>query len=389
VNKKTNKLFVLFAVLLTLAMLIPVSAVTVSAEPPAPALHMYLLNPVGTNPAAPGTTNLMPDNGFNVTGSFVRVVPTNLGNATVTGWSILNYPAVNPNAIITASAPGAVGTAFADVTGTYGVCSIIATLSDGSTLSVDKKWAQIYTTVISGPQSVYVTWNESGKTYSASANVTDSVIGLFTDKDGNPELTNPVTDPLGQEPLEGVILHWYLINGNKVSSVPMTSGFFHTADNKGVNDVISALAAANQPTFTTLVDGDTSYSITTFTGANGKNEIQMNTTGEEPVIIAVVPEYPNTSNVLVTPEMTTVNFWTAEMEKVPQVRWAGEKIVLEKFFGTGDYVASLMASSRYIGPGWALRSALPWRTRAPAHWKASALLPVVTYPILPRQSGGR
>jgi len=29
-----------------------------------------------------------------------------------------------------------------------------------------------------------------------------------------------------------------------------------------------------------------------------------------------------------------VNFWTREMEVVPQVRWAGEKIVLEKnFFG--------------------------------------------------------
>jgi hypothetical protein len=339
VNKKTNKLFVLFAVLLTLAMLIPVSAVTVSAADP-PALQMYLLNPVGGNPTAPSHDGLAPDNGFNITGSFVRVVPVNLpANVTVTGWSILNYPAVNPNAIITASAPGLVGAAYADVTGTYGVCSIIATLSDGSTLSIDKKWAQIYTTVISGPQSVYVTWNESGKTYSASANVTDSVIGLFTDKDGNPELTNPVTDPLGQEPLEGVILHWYLINGNKVSSVPMTSGFFHTADNKGVNDVISALATANKPIFTTVVGGDTDYTITTVTVANGKNEIQMNTTGEEPVWVVVVPEYPNTSNVLVTPEATTVNFWTAEMEKVPQVRWAGEKIVLEKFFGTGDYVA--------------------------------------------------
>jgi hypothetical protein len=359
-NKKTNKLFILFAVLLTLAMLIPVSAVTVSA---APALEMYLLNPVGTNPTAPFTTNLALDSGFNITGTKVRVVPVDLGGLTVTGWSVLNYPAVDPDAKITASAtgtasvPGVPGTAYADVIGTYGVASIIADLSNGDSISVDKKWEQIYKTVISPPQNVAVIWNESTKNWWGTANVTDRVIGLFTDKDGNPELTNPPTDPPGQVDLQGVILHWYLVNGNIVSSIPLTPGFFHTADNKGVNDIISKMPRA---AFTEIKNGDMPdyTSITTFTGASGENTITVGARGEEPVFVVVVPEYPNTSDVLVTPEVTQVNFWTAEMEKVPQVRWAGEKIVLEKFFGTGTYPVEVEYTGVGAGDGQIIQ--VPW-----------------------------
>ena len=79
----------------------------------------------------------------------------------------------------------------------------------------------------------------------------------------------------------------------------------------------------------------------TVTGVEGTNSIELLTTGEEPVWVVVVPEYPSTSNVLVTPEVTSVNFWTSENVVVPQVRWVGEKIVLEKFFGEG-YAGSLV-----------------------------------------------
>jgi len=378
VNKKTNKLFILFTVLLTLVMLIPVSAVTVSADNGI--LGMYLLDPLGGNPLAPSIADLDRDDGFNITGSSVRVVPEKLAAGYfVTGWSILNYPAVDGGAQITASATGAGGVAYADVIGTVGVASIIATISDGSVtedISIDKKWAQIYQTYISPPQNVAVIWNESTKTWWATANVTDRVTGLFTDKDGNPELTDPLTDPPGQVGLQGVILHWYLVNGNLVSSIPLTPGFFHTADNKGVNDIISNLPRA---TFTQIKNGDMPdyTSITTFTGASGENTIEVGASGEEPVFVVVVPEYPNTSNVLVTPEVTQVNFWTAEMEKVPQVRWAGEKIVLEKFFGTGTYPVEAENAGVGAGDGQIIEvpwvgtpSALAWRTRAPVHWKA-------------------
>jgi hypothetical protein len=320
----SKKLLYVVVVLAMLAMTIPM-AVPVSAA--GPDLAMYLLSPVGTNPLGPSVTGLTAetDPGFNITGSLVRVVPVDLGGLTVIDWAVNNYPLVNANAQIISSDPGAVGVAYADVTGTVGVASIIATLSDGSTISIDKKWAQIYTTVIDAPQSVAVTWNESGKYWWADATIHDSVVGLFTDKDGNPELTTPVTNPPGQEPLAGVILHWYLVNGNLISSIPMTPGYF-----ANLNTTMSNMP---DPIFTTITNGMTPSETTTVTGVSGANSISIHATGEEPVWVVVVPEYPNTSNVLVTPEVTSVNFWTSEMEVVPQVRWVGEKIVLEKYFG--------------------------------------------------------
>jgi hypothetical protein len=325
----SKKLMFLVVVVAMLAMMIPM-AVPVSAADP-PSLAMYLLNPVGTLPTAPGVDNLTleTDPGYNITGSYVRVVPMNLPQGvTVTGWSVTNYTAVNAQAHITASAIGAVGAAYADVTGAVGVASIVATLSAGQPLSIDKKWAQIYNTTITPPQSISVTWNEAGKVWYGDTTVSDNVSGLFTDKDGNPEVTNPLTTPRGQEPLTGAILHWYLINGNTVSSIPMTAGYFPGPT--GLDYYFSHLA---KPIFTTITGGMAPTMTTTFTTPTGMNSIALHATGEEPVWVVVVPEYPNTTDVLVTPEVTSVNFWTSEMEVVPQVRWVGEKIVLEKFFG--------------------------------------------------------
>ena len=43
----------------------------------------------------------------------------------------------------------------------------------------------------------------------------------------------------------------------------------------------------------------------------------------------------------VTPEFVIWNFWTQQLEKVPQVRWAGEEIIFEKYFGT-NYAGNLV-----------------------------------------------
>ena len=111
--------------------------------------------------------------------------PVGLEDLTVDNWTVNNYTAAQANAHITASATGDVDTAYADVTGTVGVASIVATLSDGSTISIDKKWAEIYNTTIDPAQSVPVVWSEQNKSFSATATVNDSVVGLFTDKDGS------------------------------------------------------------------------------------------------------------------------------------------------------------------------------------------------------------
>ena len=185
------------------------------------------------------------DPGFNIPRNPPSVVvAVDLGGLTVDNWTVNNYPAVNAQAHIIASAPGAAGVNFADVTGTVGVASIIAYLSNGSSISIDKKWAQIYTTVIDAAQSVPVLWHEDLKLWTATATVEDSVVGLFTDKDGNPELTNPVTSPAGQEPLTGVILHWYLINGDTESSIPMAAGYFANLN--------ATMLGLDKPVFTTI-----------------------------------------------------------------------------------------------------------------------------------------
>ena len=72
----------------------------------------------------------------------------------------------------------------------------------------------------------------------------------------------------------------------------------------------------------------------------GLTSVELVTCGEEAVKIVVVAKYPDRlhwSEWPVFPEIISWNFWTQELEKVPQVRWAGEKIVLEKQFGT-NYV---------------------------------------------------
>jgi len=87
----------------------------------------------------------------------------------------------------------------------------------------------------------------------------------------------------------------------------------------------------------------------TVSDKNGQSTIQVCATGEEAVQVIVVPEYPFDPQDIVTPEVTTVNFTTQELPEVPQVRWVGEKIVLEKNFGAnyhnGDYVVGFNLDS--------------------------------------------
>ena len=107
----------------------------------------------------------------------------------------------------------------------------------------------------------------------------------------------------------------------------MTPGYFSAID--------TTLSGMDTPVFTTINGGNSPTGTKTVTDTTGMNSITLTATGEEPVWVVVVPQVPNTTDVLVTPEVTSVNFWTSDSEVVPQVRWVGEKIVLEKFFGPG------------------------------------------------------
>jgi hypothetical protein len=324
VNKTlTKKLIYVITVLALLAMMIPAFAVPVMA---APGLTMYLIDPLD------GSTTVSESSpGFNVFGSQVLVTATGLGNLTVLYWSI------PPSSIAPLSGAAEIVSVSSDNTsviaqGTWGNATIQAHLSNGTTLSIEKKWGQIESTSIDNIGGFSpVTWQESTKEWTGTATITDNVTGAFYEKDA---LTHPV-DPARPNVLfhsaAGVILNWYLVAGNV--TVPMASG-----KDIDLNPIMANLAKPNHVTFAGQGVDPGPYHLQTVTPASGSVSVTLDATGEEAVQIVVIPTYPfgmGGVNIDVTPEITTYDFYTTEMEVVPQVRWVGEKIVLEKNFGEG------------------------------------------------------
>jgi len=302
------RIIYIVAAVAMLAMLIPAMAIPVSAQG---GLTMVLVDPITLQPVA------TPDGGYDVTNSVVQIT----ASSTPTLWELTNVavgvnssPAVwqdgiNPNTV--SPIPTVVY-----VKGVWGEANISATI-EGTKYTVNKKWGQIKSTDITGPQNLPVTWNESVKEFQGDTQVEDTVTGNFINKDG--VITTHV--------VEGVILNWYLIAGYE--DVDLTP-----AEAPALIDRMSGYDSAYFVEFGTM-QNDLGTNIRTVTGSNGANIVDLFADGEENVKVVVVPQYPENPQLEVTPEITTVNFWTREMEVVPQVRWAGEKIVLEKNFFTG------------------------------------------------------
>jgi len=82
--------------------------------------------------------------------------------------------------------------------------------------------------------------------------------------------------------------------------------------------------------------------LATVTDQYGESTVEFAAWGKEAVKIVVVPEYPNDPQIDVVPEVTSWNFQGTEFEVVPQIRWVGEKIVLEKYFTNEleDYIVN-------------------------------------------------
>jgi len=319
IKTKTLKMRIIYVVaaVAMLAMLIPAMALPVSAQGN-PYLQMNLVDPI--DPEAVGATT-MADGApgaqgmtyaYNVDNSIVEVKALDLPQGvTVTGW-ILNNITPPTATFVPNTDPGTANPIRVQAAG--GETQIEATLSNGSTIAVDKKWGTIDTTAITPAQNIPVTWNESVKEFQASASVTDTVTGTFT---------------TGSHAVQGVILNWYLVGGWE-NVAPATGEAQDLINN--VKDL--------DPAYFTSFDNNwgKSSNVTTMqtvTGVNGSSTVSLFANGEENVNVVVIPEYPFDPQKVVTSEVTTVNFWTYEMEVVPQVRWAGEKIVLEKNFFSG------------------------------------------------------
>jgi len=323
----TKKLIYVIAALAMLAMLIPAMAVPVGASrphgPPGD-LSMVLIDPITNLPTDA-------DSGYDILGSRVQITytvnPNNPGWQ-ITGWNITNLATANgasPAYFVSDPGTGPV----AVVTGVHGDAEIICNLSkNGVTdyLSVEKKWGKIDSTDITPPGSSYVTWSEEDKEWHGHATITDTVNGVFYEEN----------DPAAPHVMQGTILNFYLVKGDV--TVDMTC-----KEAKDLKAYVEGLDAAPDHVGFQYLGPDATYEgrhhwlkshAIGVSGPDGTYTIGLKADGEESVQVVVIPEYPFPDiNLNVCPEVTSWDFYTTEMEVVPQVRWAGEKIVLEKWFG--------------------------------------------------------
>lgn len=308
----TRKLIYVVVALTLLAMMIPAMAIPVSAA--APSLSMVLVDPIT------GVAGATPDSGYNIRGSIVQVTSDQAVN-----WSLLP-----PDPAVAQILAGST-TTVARVQGWLGNVTIQATNSGNETGTIDKKFGLIDNTVITAPGSSYVTWNEEAKAWQAGpVTITDTVNGIFA------TTTNV---------MQGAILDWYLLPGNVYVDMSCQEWEDHMVDGQNVQGIRNRMENLVSSTCVNLVSFDqwptATRHVQNVTGANGQNSVMLYAKGEESVQIVCVAHYPGDPEIIVCPEKTSWDFYTTENEVVPQVRWAGEKIVLEKYFGPtydGKYV---------------------------------------------------
>jgi hypothetical protein len=182
----------------------------------------------------------------------------------------------------------------------------------------------------------------------------ERVIGTFDDKEGG----------TFEHPADGAVVHMFLLDGNApVHNLPQTEQEAFDGDWSATRllDEVSRLQDLHPPRCVSFFDGDpievddngNLIHVTKVSGdidLNGNGVFddpeEMGLTGnmlmaecEEAVKIVFVATYPYETGpeLPVFAEICAWNFWTQQLEKVPQVHWAGEKKVLEKQFGTYYY----------------------------------------------------
>jgi hypothetical protein len=204
-----------------------------------------------------------------------------------------------------------------------------------TTLMGIKKWGKIWDTWLFGwdeynEEPIYgsgetqVWWDENSKSWIGGAYLYDLIIGHFI-TDGGEEWDHVA---------DGADVEWWVMDARAPvhtlpSGVPAST----------LVPLIEAMQAAYPSHHVGFGNCDTKYIETVsgdFDDVIGLTEVYLDACGEESVKIVVVAKYPDRLHYTewaVFPEIISWNFWTQEVEKVPQVKWAGEEIVLEKQFG--------------------------------------------------------
>jgi len=310
------KLIYIVAAVAMLAMLIPSMALPVAAQ--------------STPEVVLTTLEGDADGGYDVAGMHViATLMQGVETLTPTSWMLVAGPQAYGGSLVN-------HTTYAEVTATSGQYSIQATYNS-HTYTATKKWAPIEETTfyVNDVQTNYgtstVTWNETLKYYFSYQSITDKVTGDFPN---NPD-----------HAIQGVILNWYLFK----ASAPVPTAAGEATDLIDELDGLQSTYAAeyvefmdpeadNYPGDPDSWGWDGTY-MQTVTDETGASTVDFATWGEEAVVIVVIPQYPDVIQQDVTPEIATWNFGTYETESVPQVRWVGEKIVLEKNYSS-DLVGS-------------------------------------------------
>jgi len=324
------KLIYIVAAVAMLAMLIPSMALPVSAADG----YEVVLSTVTGDPDGGYESVARNWVGYDVFGSYVvaTLVDSNgdeLPAGTVTAWSLVDDPTYDAHADWVGADPNEEEDIPSHVTvkGEVGQVSIEAMV--GTTkYTATKKWAKIdYTEFNVNNGSSELSWNETTHSYFALESITDTVYADF---------------PLNaNHPVQGVILNWYLFD----SSASISKAQGQTGALVDAMDALQETKAAafvefvdpSDPNFqqddvTEPFDGWLGTKIQTVTDASGSSTVYIDAWDKEAVKIVVIPEYPNFIEQLVTPEIATWNFAKAETAIVPQVRWVGEKIVLERYY---------------------------------------------------------
>lgn len=206
-------------------------------------------------------------------------------------------------------------------------------------------------------------WGEDARIVVEQVYGSNEVRWVENDKElvGGPKiikLTDFAVMPTGnEEPANGAIVHWFMVTS------PTDCATVSAVDPNAVAPVQSTLQDAlgpgpNQVQYmnqaATLLGVDTDdlvWYVRSVTAdnpnvvmqdpdadldmGNGTSWIEVMTSCEGLTRIVAVVEYPcDFSNEIWKVQRFSINWWTQQLDKVPQVRWAGEKIVLEKEFGT-------------------------------------------------------
>jgi PKD repeat protein len=181
--------------------------------------------------------------------------------------------------------------------------------------------------------------------------IREQVIGTFEDKQGGTI----------EHPADGAVVYMFLLDGNApVHNLPQTEAEAFNGQ-WGADKLLQAVSDLQDlytPRCVGFFDGDVVKTapdgrlieVTKTSGdidlnGNGvfEDPDEMGWTGnillaecEEAVKIVFVATYPNETGpeLPVFAEIFSWNFWTQQAEKVPEVHWAGEKVVLEKQFGS-------------------------------------------------------